>query len=395
MSTSADGTTSPFTVLVKPSGADCNLACEYCFYLDKGSLYPHSHLRMTDTVLEAYIQQLLASQPTGEISLAWQGGEPTLMGPDFFERSVKLVERYRNPRQRVCYSLQTNGILLNNEWCAFFKANDFLIGLSLDGPAQMHDAYRVDQGGKGTFDRVIGSWNLLKQFRVDTNILCTINAANASHPLEVYRFFRDDLQADFLQFIPIVEPLPADQHGEVRVSSRSVTPAQFGSFLAGIFDEWIRRDVGRMFVQTFDAALAAWCGLPASVCAYQEVCGSSLVLEHNGDLYPCDHFVGPANRLGNILEKPLAELAGLPLQRQFGLEKRDGLPTCCRQCEVGFACRGECPRNRFSRTPDGQEDRLNYLCAGYKHFFNHIDAPMRSMSSLLHQGRPAAEIMSL
>ena len=382
----------PFTVLVKPAGADCNLACRYCFYLDKASLYPDSPRRMSEAVLEAYLRQLFASQPSGEILVSWQGGEPTLMGLDFYERSVELVEQYRRPAQRVSYSFQTNGILLDEAWCAFFKAHHFLIGLSLDGPAGMHDAYRVDRGGHGSFARVRHAWDLLQENQVETNILCAIHAANANQPLEVYRFFRDELQASFLQFIPIVEPLPPDSSGRVRVSPRSVRPEQFSSFLVKIFDEWVRHDVGAVFVQAFDSALAAWCGLPASVCVFQEVCGSALILEHNGDLYACDHFVEPAHRLGNILESPLADLAASPRQRRFGLDKRDHLPLPCRTCDVLFACRGECPRNRFLRL-SVEEAPLNYLCKGYKHFFHHIDASMRRMAELLRLGRPAMEIM--
>ncbi len=394
----------PFTLLAKPTGAACNLACEYCFYLGKDSLYPGSPLRMTDQVLKAYIKQLLASSTGQEISISWQGGEPTLMGLDFFRRSVELVKRYRRPGQVVTYTMQTNGTRLDEEWCEFFRRHNFLIGLSMDGPANMHDAYRLNKGGEGTFDQVKQSWELLNKHQVDTNILCTVHAANALHPLEVYRFFRDGLGARFIQFLPIVERLaleaaPTHNGKEAEysrtqlVSPRSVTPKQFGRFLIEIFDEWVQHDVGSMFIQAFDAALASWCHLPASLCIFQEVCGSSLVLEHNGDLYSCDHFVQSEHRLGNILEQPMAELANSPRQLQFGLNKRDGLPEYCRKCECLFACHGECPRNRFSSTPDGTESGLNYLCEGYHMFFKHVDLPMRRMANLIRSGRPAAEIM--
>lgn len=411
----------PFSLLAKPAGAACNLACEYCFYLDKQKLYPGSRLRMSDRVLKAYLERMLADQRAGEVNVAWQGGEPTLLGLDFFKRSVELVNEFKKPGQRVAFSLQTNGTRLDDEWCAFFRKHDFLIGLSIDGPAEMHDAYRVDKGGQGSFSQVRQAWDRLQQHQVETNILCAVHAANASHPLELYRFFRDDLQARFIQFIPIVEPLstaaqpqqdkgrpelPAGKHPLPErendlVSRRSVEPGQYGSFLIDIFEEWVHQDVGTLFVQSFDSALASWAHFPASVCIFQEVCGSSLVLEHNGDLYSCDHFVGPAHRLGNILETPLNELAGLPRQHRFGLDKRDRLPSVCRDCDVVFACHGECPRNRFLRLPRGagpdrgEVDGLNYLCRGYRLFFHHVDRPMRIMANLLRQGRAPAEIMRM
>ena len=371
--------------------------------MEKQSLYPDSRLRMTNEVLEAYIQQLLASHPGPEVYVAWQGGEPALMGLEFFERSVELAEKHKKPGQRVTYTFQTNGTLLDDAWCAFFRKQSFLVGLSMDGPAPLHDAYRVARGGQGSFDQARRAWDLLQSHRVDTNILCAVHAANAPHPLEVYRFFRDDLRARFVQFIAIVERAPAQEGGhaaglppaqaEQLVSPRSVRPEQYGRFLTAVFDEWVRRDVGEVFVQTFDAALASWCGMPAGVCIAQETCGLALVLEHNGDVYSCDHFVGPAHRLGNILEAPLGQLVVSARQRQFGFDKRDRLPTQCRKCDVRFACQGECPRNRFVKTAAGEEG-LNYLCAGYKDFFHHIDRPMRVMRGLLRQKRPPAEIMA-
>jgi len=400
-----------FTLLAKPTGAVCNLACGYCFYLDKEQLYPDSHFHMSDEVLKAYIKQLLSSQPVPEVSIAWQGGEPTLMGLDFFKRSVALVKRYKRPGQHVSFTLQTNGTRLDDAWCIFFKEHNFLIGLSLDGPSEMHNAFRVDKGGQGSFDQVKHAWDLLLKHKVDTNILCALHAANASHPLEVYRFFRDDLHAEYIQFIPIVERLTSglDNLGKksdggtqiteiqpgIQVSPRSLKPAEFGRFLIDIFDEWIGRDVGKVFVQTFDSALASWCHLPASVCVFQETCGLSLVLEHNGDLYSCDHFVEPGHRLGNILETPMSELIASTRQRRFGLDKRDRLPEFCRKCDVRFACQGECPRNRFLRTPGDKEEGLNYLCSGYRMFFKHIDGPMRSMAGLLRHGRSPAQIMRI
>jgi len=410
----------PFTLLAKPAGAACNLACKYCFYLGKDRLYPDSRLRMTDEVLESYIQQLLESQPAGEVSVAWQGGEPTLMGLDFFQRSVAMVNRYKKPGQRVACTLQTNGTLLNDDWCAFFKEHSFLIGLSMDGTVEMHDAYRVDKGGQGSFDQVRRGWDLLQKHRVDTNILCAVHGANASHPLEVYRFFRDRLQARFIQFIPIVERISpgvglqveeGEQdlagggkartvQGDHLVSNRSVKPGQYGSFLIEVFEEWVHHDVGTVFVQTFDSALASWCHFPASVCINQEVCGLSLVLEHNGDLYSCDHFVESVHRLGNILETPLLELATSPRQHQFGLDKLYRLPVTCRECDVLFACHGECPRNRYPKSnsggsPGGDVNGSNYLCTAYQHFFHHVDRPMQIMADLIRRGRAVAEIMEM
>jgi uncharacterized protein len=401
-----------FSLLIKPTGPACNLACQYCFYLDKVSLFPGSTLRMKDDVLEAAIQQRLSSPTTGEIGIYWQGGEPTLMGLEFYQQSVELVKRYKKPGQRVAYSMQTNGTLLNEHWAAFFKKFNFLVGLSMDGTEKMHNAYREDKGGKGSFNRVKQAWVLLQEYKVDTNILCTVHAANASYALETYHFFRDILGARFIQFIPIVERVKDDSaagdanvssqiiegHGSsaafrVKVSPRSVKSAQFGRFLTEIFDEWVRYDVGRVFIQNFDAALASWCHLPARVCNFQQVCGSSLILEHNGDLYSCDHFVDPNHRLGNILEEPMTKLALSDQQRRFGLDKRSRLPADCRKCDVLFACRGECPRNRFIPTPDG-ETGLNYLCPSYKIFFHYIDRPMRQMAGLLKRGSSAAEIMN-
>jgi uncharacterized protein len=383
-----------FHLLVKPTGAICNLACKYCFYLDKEALYPGGHFCMPDEVLRTYIKQLLASQQMPEANVSWQGGEPTLMGLDFFQRSVDFVKKYKRPGQHVTYTLQTNGTRLDDAWCAFFRKHNFLVGLSMDGPAELHNTYRVDKGGQGSFDQVRRGWNLLHKHQVETNILCAVHAANAPHPLDVYHFFRDDLQARFIQFIPIVErSTRASVADRFPVSARSVGPEQYGQFLADVFDEWAHHDVGRVFIQSFDSALASWCGLPASVCVFQEICGLALILEHNGDLYSCDHFVEPAYRLGNILETPVAELVALTRQRQFGLNKRDRLSSICRSCDVRFACHGECPRNRFLKNQDGHEDGLNYLCAGYKLFFHHVDKPMRLMADLLRQGRAPAEIM--
>jgi uncharacterized protein len=387
-----------FHVLAKPTGAVCNLDCKYCFFLSKEELYPGSEFRMSDEVLESYIRQQLAGQQGAEATVAWQGGEPTLMGLDFFRRSVNLANKYRRPQQTVQHTIQTNGTLLDENWCIFFRENKFLVGLSLDGPRELHDIYRVDKGGHPTFDKVLRAARLMQQHQVDFNILCTVHAMNADHPLPVYRFFRDELGARYIQFIPIVERVNTDgrtrfQEGYA-VTERSVGSEQWGHFLIAIFDEWLKRDVGTVFVQMFDAALASWVGAPAALCIFAETCGDAVALEHTGDLYSCDHFVEPKYLVGNITETPLAELVGSARQRTFGAAKRDTLPQYCRECEVRFACHGECPKNRFILTPDG-EPGLNYLCAGYKAFFTHIDRPMRMMAELLRRGRYADEVMPI
>ena len=387
-----------FHVLAKPTGAICNLDCKYCFFLSKEMLYPGDRFRMSDELLQAYIRQLLEAQPLGEVNVAWQGGEPTLMGIDFFRRAIEHVAQYRKPGQSILHTMQTNGTLLNDEWCAFFKQHHFLVGLSVDGPKHMHDAYRVDKRGVGSFDQVMRGWEVLRRHQVDVNILCTIHAANADHPIEVYRFFRDDLGTRHIQLIPIVERVNSDgrtrfQEGNA-VTDRSVTAEQWGRFLTTIFDEWLKRDVGTVFVQMFDAALASWVGTAPTLCIFSETCGDAVALEHTGDLYSCDHFVEPKHLLGNIAQTPLAELVASPQQRAFGAAKRDTLPRYCRECPVRFACHGECPKNRFILTPDG-EPGLNYLCAGYKAFFTHVDKPMRIMADLLRRGRYADEVMQI
>jgi uncharacterized protein len=400
--------------LAKPTGAICNLDCKYCFFLSKEMLYPGSDFHMGEALLETYIRQLLeAHRHVPEVNIAWQGGEPTLMGLDFFRRSVEIAEKHKRPGQQLLHTMQTNGTKLNDAWCAFFREHNFLIGLSVDGPRQMHDAYRVNKGGAGSFDQVMRGWELLRKHEVDFNILCTVHAANQDHPLEVYRFFRDELGAQYMQFIPIVERATAQflplanvgwsertggerplytQSGSM-VTERSVQAEAYGRFLSAIFDEWIRRDVGQIFVQLFDTTLGAHLG-QYSLCIFAPTCGNALALEHNGDLYSCDHYVEPDYLLGNIQQTHMIELIASDKQRQFGRDKQESLPGYCRECEVRFACNGGCPRNRFIQTPTG-EAGLNYLCAGYKLFFNHTNRPMKMMADLLRQGRYADEIMAL
>ena len=399
-----------FHLLAKPTGAVCNLDCSYCFFLSKEMLYPGSRFRMADELLEAYVKQLIeAHAGVPEVAIAWQGGEPTLMGVDFFRRSVELAEECLQPGQRAAYTIQTNGTLLDEEWAAFFKDNDFLVGISIDGPRELHDTYRVNKAGKGSFDQVMRGLSLLNDTGVDWNALTTVHAANGDRGREIYRFLRDECGARFIQFIPIIErvaeaaedgtvpwkswrdrPLYV-QEGEV-VTGRSVSPAQYGRFLVDVFEEWVRRDVGEVYVQMFDVALANWVGEPPGLCVHSETCGLALALEHTGDLYSCDHFVEPRYLLGNIKERHMLELVSSPQQTRFGLDKRDTLPRYCLDCDVRFACHGGCPKDRFIRTPYG-EPGLNYLCAGFKEFFHHVDGPMRVMGELLSRNRAPAEIM--
>jgi uncharacterized protein len=381
--------------MAKPTGSACNLNCDYCFFLKKEALYPGSSFRMPDEVHEAYIRQLLEAHQVPQVTIAWQGGEPTLMGLDFFRRSVELQKKYQKPGTRIENTFQTNGILLDDEWCRFFHDNGFLVGLSLDGPQDLHDVHRKDKGGRGTFERVLAAARRLQAHRVEFNVLCTVNSDNSRRPLDVYRFFRDELGARYIQFIPIVERENAAgyQEGDT-VTDRSVRPDEFGRFLIAIFDEWLKKDVGETFILNFDGALAGWLDMAGTVCIFGPTCGLGVALEHNGDLYSCDHFVEPKHLLGNILDTPLIDLVASEKQLGFGRDKKEALPRYCRDCEFLRVCHGECPKNRFVATPDG-EPGLNYLCAGYKAFFKHADKAMRIMAGLLRQDRPASEVMAV
>lgn len=400
-----------FHVLTKPIGPICNLDCKYCFYLEKQNLYPEERQwRMSDEVLEEYIRQYIESQSVPEINFAWQGGEPTLLGVEFFRRAVQLQQKYAKGKL-ISNALQTNGTLLDHEWCEFLAANKFLAGLSIDGPRDLHDKYRVDKGQRPTFDAVMRGLELLKKHKVAFNTLTVVNRTNSQQPLAVYRFLKR-IGSEFFQFIPLVERQPSGQskmlgldfaappdleqteHCGSPVTAWSIEAKQYGKFLCAIFDEWIRKDVGQTFVQLFDVALGNWMGLGSSLCVFAEKCGAALAIEHNGDLYSCDHYVYPKYRLGNVMNQSLGEMVRSKQQTQFGSQKRDSLPQYCRKCEVRFACNGECPKHRFIKTPEG-EDGLNYLCAAYKQFFNHIDPYMRMMAQLVEQGHSAAAIMGM
>lgn len=409
LSSSSTAAGRPFHVMTKPIGPICNLDCTYCFYLEKEKLYAGERKwAMPDDVLEAYIAQYIQSQPGEVVTFAWQGGEPTLLGVDYFRRVVELQKKYADGR-RIENALQTNGTLLDDDWCAFLVSNGFLVGLSIDGPREQHDIYRVDKKQQPTFDLVMRGLTCLKKHRVAFNTLTVVSRANSQRPLEVYRFLKS-IGSEFIQLIPLVERLPQvrlkvlgldlaepsvmDDPERPPVTEWSVRSVDYGQFLISIFDEWVRHDVGRVFVQHFDVALGNWAGVGSSLCVFAEKCGAAMAIEHNGDLYSCDHYVYPQYRLGNVMNQSLGAMARSEAQQAFGNAKADSLPNYCRQCEVKFACNGECPKHRFIRTPDGQ-DGLNYLCAGYRRFFNHIDPYMKTMTDLLSRQQPPAMIMRM
>lgn len=372
--------------MAKPTGPICNLDCKYCFYLEKERLYPSgTDWRMSPETLESFVRQHIEAHSIPEVIFAWQGGEPTLLGVDFFRRAVELQKKYGRGR-RIENAFQTNGVLLDDEWCRFFKDNQFLVGISIDGPEEIHDHYRVDRGGAPSFQRVMRGVEALKRNEVDFNTLTVVSRANQDHPLEVYGFLKA-IGSLVMQFIPLVE---RDPDGKVQEFSVEAEP--YGKFLTSIFDEWVRHDVGRHFVQLFDVSLASWIGMPQSLCWFRETCGAALALEHNGDLYSCDHYVYPENRLGNIMDEPLASLVNSEQQRKFGQDKKDTLPRYCLDCDVRFACHGECPKRRFIQTPDGEEG-LNYLCAAYQRFFRHVDPYMKFMAQRLRQRQSPALVM--
>jgi uncharacterized protein len=400
----------PFHLLTKPVGPICNLDCKYCFYLEKEKLYPgEKSWRMSDEVLAEYVRQYIRSQPAQEVYFAWQGGEPTLLGVDFFRKAVALQTKF-SCGKTISNAIQTNGTLLDDQWCEFLAANQFLVGLSIDGPAELHDKYRVDKQQQPTFEAVLRGLECLQKHKVEFNTLTVVNRENSQQPLQVYRFLKS-IGSRFLQFIPLVEraaplkmktagydfaspPLPGEKNNVSTVTPWSVQAEQYGNFLCAIFDEWVRRDVGKTFVQLFDVALGNWMGLGSSLCVFAEKCGAALAIEYNGDLYSCDHYVYPRHKLGNVLNDSLGAMVNSPQQIKFGNDKSDSLPKFCRNCEVRFACNGECPKHRFIQSPQG-ESGLNYLCAAYKKFFNHIDPHMKIMAQLLHNCEAPARIMEI
>ncbi len=383
-----------YHIMLKPTGPICNLKCEYCYYLRKRKFYPESVFKMKDNVLEKFTKEYLAAQSGEEVTIGWQGGEPLLRGIDFYKKAVEFQKIYKKSNQKIVNAFQTNGILLNDEWAEFMHDNEFLIGISIDGPANIHNIYRHDKEGNDTFDRVIKGLRFLQKHKVEFNILTTIHKGNVDHALEIYRYFRDELHTEFMQFIPIVEhtkdiKLPQGKF----VSERTVPAKKYGDFLVAIFMEWVKKDVGKVFVQLFDVTLGSWMGVQGGLCVFQPTCGFALVLEHNGDLYSCDHFVYPENRLGNIKKKSLDEMVNSGKQFTFGRNKLKKLPQYCLNCDVRFACHGGCPKNRIIRTPDG-DPGLNYLCEGYKRFFKITTPYFQKMGKYLQEGKLAMEIMN-
>jgi uncharacterized protein len=395
-------------VVAKPIGPMCNLNCEYCFYLEKQALFSAGEkYRMTDEVLSAFITKYIISQPTPVVEFVWQGGEPTLLGIDFFRRVIELQRPFAH-QKTIRNSLQTNGTLLTDEWCAFLKKHNFMVGISLDGPKDIHDRYRRDRKGRGTFDRVMQGLRLLQKHKVEYNVMACVARDTATRPLDIYRFFRDE-GVEFIQFSPVVERMPDSRSKELglriagpasldnneqqtEVTPWTVIPEEYGDFLIAVYEEWVRNDVGKVFVMNFEWALNAWIGNPSPVCIHAEQCGRTVVLEHNGDVYACDHCVYPEYKLGNICTDDLLKMVGKSIQSGFGITKETSLPRWCKECEVLAACRGGCPKHRFAQTYY-KEPGLHYLCEGYKKFFLHIRKYLRAMTSLLENGLPASYVM--
>ncbi|MGM9759990.1 MAG: anaerobic sulfatase-maturation protein [Parabacteroides sp.] len=392
----------PIYVMLKPVGSVCNLACDYCYYLEKGKFYPEVHNPvMSDELLEKFIREYIECQTMQEVLFTWHGGE-TLMRPiSFYKRALELQRKYAQGH-RIDNCIQTNGTLLTDEWCRFFKENNFLVGVSIDGPQEFHDEYRRNRQGLPSFFKVMKGINLLKKHNVEWNGMAVVNDYNVDYPVEFYRFFKE-IGCHYIQFAPIVErlgvhadttrlTLPEEQEEQVALAPFSVDPDKWGDFLCTLFDEWLKEDVGTYYIQLFDSTLANWVGVQPGVCSLARQCGHAGVMEFNGDVYSCDHFVFPAYRLGNIHTHTLTEMMYSPRQLQFGRDKQERLPGCCRQCEYLFACNGECPKNRFLRSPEG-EAGLNYLCRGYKKFFAHVAPYMDFMKRELQAERPPANVM--
>ncbi|MGB0792436.1 MAG: anaerobic sulfatase maturase [Opitutales bacterium] len=399
--------------MAKAIGPICNLDCKYCFYLEKEQLYPNNEKwKMSDERLEAFIRDYIAAQPGPEVSFAFQGGEPTLLGVDYFRKVVAYQEKHAQGK-RISTAFQTNGTLLNDEWGVFLAENNFLVGLSIDGPEAIHNANRVDKKGRDSYKEVIRGLNILRKYKVEFNTLTCVNSITVQHPVKIYKFLKS-IGSKYLQFIPIVErevdtaaaklgldfaappdlEQPPENRENPQMSPFAVPAEAYGEFLCKIFDEWIKRDVGKVFVQLFDVALNKWLKIPGGLCYFAETCGRALAMEHDGDLYTCDHYVYPKYKLGNLMNTSLGELADSPMAQAFGQDKRERLPKYCRDCSVRFACNGECPKHRFTWTPDG-EWGLNYLCPAYKKFFTHIDPAMQLMADLYRQQRAPAEAMEL
>ena len=393
----------PLYVMLKPVGAHCNLACKYCYYLEKNKLYPTAqrHL-MSDEMLEQFTREYIEAQTMNQVLFTWHGGEPLLRSLDFYRKALSLQQKYAGGR-RIDNVIQTNGTLLTDEWCEFFAQNHWLVGISIDGPQPDHDHYRLTAAGKPSWKKVIQGIKLLKKHGVEWNAMAVVNAYNANHPLEFYRFFKEN-GCQFLQFTPIVERLTRHEDGrtlasladkdEISLSEASVAPEQWGYFLCAIFDEWVRKDVGKIFVEIFDCTLANWMGISPGICAYSKECGHAGVMEHNGDVYSCDHFVFPEYKLGNIRDHSLIDMLYGEQQQEFSRLKHSSLPRQCKECDMEFACHGECPKNRFMKDKYG-DSGLNYLCPGYYHYYQHVAPYMDYMKQELMSQRPPSNIMKV
>ena len=376
-----------FQVMVKPIGAVCNLDCGYCYYLRKKDLYPKARaFRMADDLLESYIVQHIEACPKESILFSWHGGEPTILGVEYFRRIVELQRKHRPPGREILNGMQTNGTLLDEEWCRFLAAEGFYVGISMDGPKELHDRYRITKGKQSTHKQVLQSFRLLKRHRVPCDMLCVVHHQNVRQPTAVYRFFKE-IGVEYLQFLPLVA---RKEDGEV--SAETVSAEAYGTFLCTIFKEWVRHDIGRIGIQNFDEAVRPFLGMDHALCVSAEICGNIVVVEHNGDFYSCDHFVDREHCLGNIRETPLVEMLENPALREFGRKKRDALPRYCRDCEVLGSCNGGCPKDRFVRTPDGEEG-LNYLCAGLKRFFAYSRPYLQRIAWLRQSGEPVDRLM--
>ena len=393
----------PLYVMLKPAGAHCNLACKYCYYLEKNNLYQNSHRHlMTDEMLEQFTREYIEAQTMPQVLFTWHGGEPLMRSIDFYKKALELQKKYAHGKQ-IDNVIQTNGTLLTDEWCEFFAKNHWLVGISIDGPQEYHDHYRVTPAGKPSWEKVMQGIQLLKKHRVEWNAMAVVNAYNAEHPLEFYHFFRDN-GCQYLQFTPIVERLTEHEDGrtlasladdrEIPLADASVTPQQWGNFLCTIFDDWVRHDVGKTFVEIFDCTLANWMGVLPGICAYSKECGHAGVMEHNGDVYSCDHFVFPEYKLGNIREQSLIDMLYGEKQQAFSRLKHTSLPRQCKECDMEFACHGECPKNRFEKDKYG-EPGLNYLCQGYYQYYTHVAPYMDFMKRELLAQRPPANIMNV
>ena len=393
----------PLYVMLKPAGAHCNLACKYCYYLEKNNLYQNSHRHlMTDEMLEQFTREYIEAQTMPQVLFTWHGGEPLMRSIDFYKKALALQKKYANGKQ-IDNVIQTNGTLLTDEWCEFFAKNHWLVGISIDGPQEYHDHYRVTPAGKPSWEKVMQGIQLLKKHHVEWNAMAVVNAYNAEHPLEFYHFFRDN-GCQYLQFTPIVERLTEHEDGrtlasladdrEIPLADASVTPQQWGNFLCTIFDDWVRHDVGKTFVEIFDCTLANWMGVLPGICAYSKECGHAGVMEHNGDVYSCDHFVFPEYKLGNIREQSLIDMLYGEKQQAFSRLKHTSLPRQCKECDMEFACHGECPKNRFEKDKYG-EPGLNYLCQGYYQYYSHVAPYMDFMKRELLAQRPPANIMNV